>query len=515
MKCIARTLLVSFCLVGASRAVELPAVIADHMVIKRKTQAPLWGWSKPGSEVVAEASWGEQGRATADAKGKWMLRLQTPKADGKPQTIRFTDADGTVIVKDVLAGDVWHASGQSNMQMTLEKCTDIDKENLDHPAVRRLRIMHNAAIQPLEKVAGCLPWTPVSREIMNSTSATGYFFARSLYEKTGVPQGFIDTAWNGKALEPFYAAIELKELYPEEHKAMENHRHFSSTTVKLKRRIPNSKEIMPFENHFGWVFNGKVAPLIPYAISGTIWYQGESNAGNKLAYQKKLKYLIGTWRKVWGQGDWPFYYVQLNSNKPTDGTPADGKGFAGIIEGMRRALVNGEIPNIGMAVIWDTGNPTNYTPKPGTREGGIMLHCRNKRDVGIRLSLWALRDVHGKKGTVVCGPIYKSHKVEGNRMILSFDHVGSGLMAAEKRGFDHPVPTPGKKLTNFAIAGANQQFVWADAVIVGNTVVVSSPKVKEPKAVRFCFNSAPFKYFNFYNKEGLPASPFITDNWYK
>jgi sialate O-acetylesterase len=225
--------------------------------------------------------------------------------------------------------------------------------------------------------------------------------------------------------------------------------------------------------------------------------------------------LIGSWRKAWGQGYFPFYFVQLNSNKPTDGTPADGSGFAGIIEGMRRAYSDGEILNIGMATIWDTGNPTNYTPKPGTREGGIMLHCPNKRDVGIRLALWALRDIYEIKDTVVSGPIYKSHKIEGNKIIISFDHVGSGLMAAEKKGFADPVATSGKKLTNFAIAGADQKFHWAEAQIEGNTVVVSSTQVAEPKAVRFCFNSAPFKYFNFYNREGLPASPFITDDWYK
>ena len=204
--------------------------------------------------------------------------------------------------------------------------------------------------------------------------------------------------------------------------------------------------------------------------------------------------------------------MQLNSNKPTDGTPADGNGFAGIIEGMRQAYSSKEIPNIGMAVIWDTGNPNNYTPKPGTREGGIMLHCPNKRDVGIRLSLWALRDIH-KKELVVSGPIYKSHRIEGNKIIIEFDHIGSGLMVAEKKGFNKAVPSSGKKLNNFAIAGADRKFVWAEAEITGNKVVVSSSDIPEPKAVRFCFNSAPFKYFNFYNKEGLPASPFVTDAW--
>jgi len=360
---------------GHAVAIELPAVIADHMVIKRDTRVPLWGRARPGEEVTAEFA-GQRKTARADGDGRWMVALDpmAASAEGRKLTIATIDQKPTTI-HDVLIGDVWHASGQSNMQMTLEKCRDIDTENLDYPAIRRLRVLHNAATGPLERIAGCLPWTPVSREIMDSTSATAYFFARSLHQKTGVPQG--------------------------------------------------------------------------------------------------------------------------------------------IIEGQRRALVNGEIPNIGMAVTWDTGNPTNYTPRPGTKEGGIMLHCPNKRDVGIRLALWALRDVHGRNDTVVCGPIYRSHEIQRNRVILSFDHIGSGLMVAEKRGFADPVPTPGKTLTNFAIAGEDQQFVWADAEIVGDTVVVSSPGVPEPEAVRFCFNSAPFKTFNLYNKEGLPASPFITDDWVK
>jgi len=485
----------------------------DNMVIKRNTSAPVWGTADPDEKVTVTASWGESESTKADENGKWKLLLKTPKAGG-PHTLIFKGKN-EIKIKEVLSGDVWHASGQSNMQMTLEKCTDIDKENLNFPQVRRLRVLHNSAKEPQSFIAGLEPWTPVSSDILKSTSATAYFFARSLFQKTGVPQGIIETPWNGKALEPFYAAQELKELYPEEYSAMVKHPTFGKEEGKFKRRIPNSKEFMPNENHFGWVFNAKIAPIIPYAISGAIWYQGESNAGNKLLYKDKLKYLIGSWRKAWGQGDFPFYFVQLNSNKPTDGTPADGLGFAGIIEGMRRAYSEKEIPNIGMATIWDTGNPKNYTPKPGTREGGIMLHCPNKRDVGIRLSLWALRDIYKQKDTVVSGPMYKSHRIEGSKIILEFDHIGSGLIAAEKRGFEDPVPTSRKKLNNFAIAGEDQKFVWAEAEIVGNTVVVSSSEIPEPKAVRFCFNSAPFKYFNFYNKEGLPASPFITDKWYK
>ena len=508
-------LLSTLFLCSNATALELSAVIADHMVIKRETEAPLWGWGSPGEEVKAVASWGETASATADADGKWMLKIKTPEADGTPQTITFRGASSSITVENVLVGDVWHASGQSNMQMTVDKCQDYEKEELGFQAVRRMRVLHNASKEPLQQFAEVLPWMPITRESADTSSATAYFFARTVFKETGIPQGIIETPWNGKPLEPFYAASELKKFFPEEYKAMRQHPKFSDPSPgKLERKIPGSNELMANENHFGWVFNGKVAPIIPFAITGTIWYQGESNGGNKLLYEHKLRALATTWRAAWGQGDFPFYFVQLNSNKPTDGTPADGGGFAGINEGMRRAFVSGETPNLGMAVIWDTGNPNNYTPKPGTREGGIMLHCPNKQDVGKRLAQWALRDIHGQN-RVVSGPIYRSHQVKGNQIILSFDHVGSGLIAAEKKGLNPPTPTPGKLLHNFAIAGEDRKFVWAEARIDGKTVVVSSPDVPEPKAVRFCFNSAPFRYFNFYNQEGLPASPFITDDWYQ
>jgi sialate O-acetylesterase len=213
------------------------------MVIKRETNAPVWGTANPGEKVIISASWGQSAETTAGEDGKWKVTLKTPKAGG-PYEITFK-GNNELKITNVLAGDVWHASGQSNMQMVLEKCTDIDKEDLNFPQVRRLRVLHNAAKEPIDRIAGLESWAPVSRDTVKTTSATAYFFARSLYQKTGIPQGVIETPWNGKALEPFYANKELKELYPEEYKAMENHPGFSKEVGSLKRKIPNTKDIMP------------------------------------------------------------------------------------------------------------------------------------------------------------------------------------------------------------------------------------------------------------------------------
>ena len=226
------TLLIYFSQSYNLSALELPALISDNMVIKRNTKATLWGWSKPGETVKVSSSWGQNVETLVDKNGRWKTKIKTPAADGQALTMTFRDSAHEITINNILAGDVWLASGQSNMQFTLEKCREIEKENLNFPAVRRMRIPHNAALEPLERFAAPLPWTPVNKEILKSTSATSYFFARHLYQKTGIPQGIIDSAWNGMNLEPFYAAKELKELYPEEYKAMLAHPSSSACPSK-------------------------------------------------------------------------------------------------------------------------------------------------------------------------------------------------------------------------------------------------------------------------------------------
>jgi sialate O-acetylesterase len=252
----------------------------------------------------------------------------------------------------------------------------------------------------------------------------------------------------------------------------------------------------------GWncLYNGYIHPLTRFAIKGVLWYQGESNCSNADTYFPKQRALIGSWRKVWNQGDFPFYFVQLaNYGNPTDNPGADDGGWAKLRMAQLKSLA---VPNTGMAVaieLADIGNPGD-------------VHAKNKKDVGERLSLWALAKDYGKKNLVYSGPLFKDMKVEGAKIRIAFDSVGSGLTVATKKGYDPVVKEPHGKLQKLAIAGEDRKWVWADAVIDGRTVVVSSTEVPKPVAVRYAFASNP-DGCNLYNNEGLPASPFRTDEW--
>ena len=239
-----------------------------------------------------------------------------------------------------------------------------------------------------------------------------------------------------------------------------------------------------------------INPVVPFGIKGAIWYQGESNGGEGDSYYHKMRALVNGWRKVWNQGDFSFYHVQLANWQKPNNEPAGGDGWAKVRMAQLQSL---QIPNTGMAVTVDIGDAGD-------------IHPKNKFDVGERLALWALRDNYGKKDLVVSGPLYKSLKVEGNKIRVSFDHVGGGLIVGKKDGRNPTVEDKGGKLQRFAIAGEDKKWVWAEAVIDGPAVVVSSPDVPKPAAVRYAYSMNP-EGCNLYNKEGLPASPFRTDVW--
>jgi len=244
------------------------------------------------------------------------------------------------------------------------------------------------------------------------------------------------------------------------------------------------------------IYNGMIYPLAPYAIKGALWYQGESNGGESDEYYYKMRALIGGWRKVWNQGDFPFYFVQLANFAQVNDNPEGGDGWARIRMAQVKSLT---IPHTGMATIIDIGE-------------GPDIHPKNKFDVGERLALWALRNEYGKTGVVVSGPIYKSMKVEGASIRIAFEHVGHGLIVGKKSGTAPTEALSGVKLKRFAIAGSDKKWYWADVSIDGGTVVVSSPMVASPVAVRYAFTMNP-EGANLYNREGLPASPFRTDEW--
>jgi sialate O-acetylesterase len=245
------------------------------------------------------------------------------------------------------------------------------------------------------------------------------------------------------------------------------------------------------------IYNSMIHPLIPFAIRGAIWYQGESNGSEGVSYYHKKQALIGGWRTLWNQGDFPFYFVQLaNYGKPTD-DPAGGDGYSHVREAQRQSLA---IKNTGMAGIIDIGEAGN-------------IHPANKQDVGLRLALWALGNEYGRKNLIFCGPLFKSSRVEQGAIRVTFEHAGSGLMAGIKNGLDPVTENPEGVLKRFAIAGEDRQWHWADARIDGtDSVLVSSPSVPSPVAVRYAFSHNP-EGCNLYNREGLPASPFRTDDW--
>jgi len=426
---------------AAARAdVRLPGVFGEHMVLQRDLALPIWGWAEAGEKVSVTLA-GQTKTATAEKEGHWAVKLDPVKAGG-PHTLAVK-ANNTIQISDILVGEVWLCSGQSNMAMTVRGCKDYTQEQVAarYPKIRQFTVPRRSAKQPEKDCDGA--WMVCSPETVGRFSGTAYFFARQLHKELDVPVGLINSSVGGTPIEAWTGP-----------------------------------------QNSGGLYNGMIAPLVPYAIRGAIWYQGERNARHSQPqeYAVRLPAMIRGWRKVWGQGEFPFYYVQLPNFRAPQQQPVETNGWVLIQEAMLKTLA---FPGTGMAVTIDIGEARN-------------IHPKNKQDVGKRLALWALAKTYGKD-IVCCGPIYKSMKKQGQKIVVEFDHLGGGLVAK------------GEKLAGFAIAGADKKFVWADATIQDNAVVVSSPEVKDPAAVRYAWASNP--KCSLYNKVGLPASPFRTDDW--
>jgi sialate O-acetylesterase len=449
----------------AQAAVKLPAIIGDNMVLQRDKPLPIWGWDEPGKEVkvtLGDAS----ATAKADDKGLWMVTLPAMKAGG-PFTLNV-EGSSSVAVKDVLVGEVWLCSGQSNMEWTVDGANNPqeEKQAANYPKIRHIKINHRPSDKPEQDVLSG-GWQVCSPQTAGNFTAVGYYFGRELQkELDGVPIGLIGSNWGGTRIEPWTP--------PEGFKQVEALKNISDNLDKFPEK--NGGNV----NHQSALalYNGMIHGLVPYAIRGAIWYQGESNNGEGMLYYEKMKALISGWRSVWKNTDMPFYFVQLapfrygNPNLPY------------IWEAQSKTL---SLPHTGMAVTVDISNIGD-------------IHPRNKQDVGKRLALWALAKDYGKESVVFSGPLFKEMKVDGNKVRLAFDHVGGGLVARD-----------GKPLTHFQVAGEDKNFVNANAVIEGNAVVVSADGVANPVAVRFGW--AETAEPNLSNKEGLPASPFRTDSW--
>jgi sialate O-acetylesterase len=459
------------CVLPAAADVTLAKVFTDNMMFQRKQPIRVWGTAEAGEEVSV-ALGKKSAKATTSAEGKWMAELPAVLVgDNLELAIK---GKNTLSLKNIIIGDIWVCSGQSNMEMGLGGClgADEDIKAADFPKIRRIKFNHVQTPQPQAEAPTATAWQVCSPATAGGFTAAGFYFAREVMQKTGVPIGIIDSNWGGTRIEPWIAAEGLPLV------------------EALKAANPGG---------FSGMYNGMIHPIIKMPIKGALWYQGESNGEEGQSYNDKMQALISGWRKQWGLGDFPFYFVQLANFQNPNQDPAGGNGWAKLREAQTKAL---SVANTGMAVIIDTVT----LPEAGD------IHPKNKYDVGSRLAQWALAKDYGKKEVVFSGPIFKALKIKSGKALLAFNHNGGGLMVGKKNGRDAAVAATGEKLKRFAIAGADKKWFWADAVIEKNLVVVSSPDVKEPVAVRYGYEMNP-DGANLYNKEGLPASPFRTDDW--
>lgn len=450
----------------AAADVRLPKIFTDNMLMQRGVAVRVWGWADAG-EAVSAAMAGTTLATKADDKGQWALELPAMKSG---ENLELTvQGNNTLTLKNLVIGDIWVCSGQSNMAMALKPCLGAadDIQAADLPKIRHIKIKNVKSGQPESDAQTATPWQVCTPASAAGFSAVGFYFAREILQKTGVPIGIIDTNWGGTKIEPWTSDEE-----------------------------PAPANAKPDRSG---LYNAMINPLVRLPIKGALWYQGEANGSEGETYYDKMRALIGGWRKQWGQGNFPFYYVQLANYQAPSVDPAGGNGWAKLREAQTKAL---SIPNTGMAVIIDT--------VPLAQSGNI--HPVNKYDVGLRLARWALARDYGQKNLEVSGPLFKALMIEGGKARVVFDHAGSGLMLGKKDGRGAVAEAKGDKLTRIAIAGADRKWFWAEAVIDHGMLVVSSPDVKEPVAVRYAFEMNP-DGANLYNREGLPAGPFRSDSW--
>jgi sialate O-acetylesterase len=456
----------------ASAAVKLPAVIGDDMVLQRGQPLPIWGLADKGEKVTVAIA-GQSHTTKAGNDGRWKVTLD--KLDlGEPLLMTVKGSSGSAItLKNILVGDVWVCSGQSNMAIGVAACKNGKEEvaAANYPQIRLFLVGEARVPQPAADVKGNWgPCTPKSAEHgkpdCGGFSAVAYYFGRQLHKELKVPIGLIDTSVGGTPAE-FWTSRKALEANP---------------TLRPMAQGDAS-----------CLYNGMIAPLIPFGIRGAIWYQGEANVGAAFKYRTLFPAMIANWRADWGQGDFPFGFVQIApfGYSVWGINPA---ACAELWEAQRMTL--DAAPNTGMAVTVDIADNDLIHPKNNNFEG---IHPKNKQEVGRRLALWALAKVYGRN-LVYSGPIYKSMSVEDSKIRLQFDHLGGGLVSRD-----------GKPLSDFTIAGEDKKFVPATAAIDGDSIVVHSDQVAKPLAVRYAWREDATP--NLSNKDGLPASPFRTDRW--
>ena len=484
---------------GAARAaVTLPYLLADHMVVQRGLPVHVWGQAAPGEAVAV--SFRENTRAaTADALGRWGVYLPPGEAGGPFElTVKGANA---ITLQDVLVGDVWIAAGQSNMEWPVNRAANAAAEvaAAKHPGIRLVRAMHKVSDFAQDNLVGQM-WAPCSPDSVPNFSAVGYYFGRQLYEKYGVPIGLIQTAWGGTpadawtSLRAISADASLMPVFAEWARMTRDHatalarydlqlREWRAAEARARAEgKPASEMPLPPKGPGGpWepgvLFNAMVAPITRYPIRGVVWYQGESNTAPERApvYGRLFQAMIKDWRRAWGQGDFPFLFVQLANYRATPDSM-----WPELREAQRQALV---LAHTAMAAAIDIGNPDN-------------IHPANKQEAGRRLALAARAVAYGEK-IEYSGPLFRQLTVEGSTVRVWFDHADSGLAAR------------GGAPTGFEIAASDGTFVPAAARIEGATVVLRNSALEAPVRARYGWADNPRA--NVYNGEGLPAAPFRSE----
>jgi len=447
--------------------VRLPAIFSDNMVLQQQTEVAFWGKASINSTVSVRTSWnGKSWSVRADDEGKWKVKVSTPMAGG-PYTVTVSDGKA-IILKNVMIGEVWVCSGQSNMEMPMKgyrnQPVNGANESIATSAnnnIRLITIPRLASLTPVDDFKGS--WKLSEPESVAEFSATAYFFGLMLNRTLNVPIGLICTAWGGTRIEPWINEAGIKNF----------------DWVKLPdKNTPPQGSLSPQTPTV--LFNGMINPIAGYGIRGAIWYQGESNRLEPVQYQKLMPGLADNWRSVWNIGDFPLYFVQI---APFDYGPAPFSS-AYLREAQLKAVTAGK--NMGMACVMDCGEKD-------------IIHPSNKKAAGDRLAYQALVKTYGKKGIACDGPVLKEMKIEGNQVKLTFDNTPNGILSL------------GKELYCFEVAGANKRFYPATAYVTNDGVTVISSSVSTPVAVRYAFKD--FIVGDLFNTEGIPASSFRTDEW--
>ncbi len=507
------------CLLGPASApadLSVPSFFSDHMVLQRERDVLVWGKADSGSQVTVSFK-GKSTSAKAGSDGRWKVSVPSGTADAKGALLTISAGQQTVTINDVLVGEVWFASGQSNMVFTMNRVPAYAEviAKSDLPLIRMFNAPTVTAVEPQDNIDG--EWTLCSPDTVPGYSAVAFFFARKLHTELSIPVGVIKSAWGGKPVETFtsrealntlpgtkklvdaavaddanFDPVRAKAAYEQRLKQWEVadaawRKKPAAERGRRPRRPAVPKRALDTEGKPGVLFNSMINPFVGYTQRGAIWYQGEGNAkAGAVPYDQTLPLLISDWRSRWGD-DFSFYFVQLANFRDPSTEPGNNDPWPLLQDRMRRILQT--TPKTGMAIINEIGEAKD-------------IHPKNKHDVGERLALWALAKDYGQKELVYCGPLFRSSVVKDGAVEVTFDHAGAGLKVRD-----------GGKLARFEIAGADKVWHWADVrVTAPDTVTVSSSDVRKPVAVRYAWAANP-EGANLINSAGLPASVFRTDDW--